>query len=270
MAGDGGVSRTGKYHYYYTCHSRKKNSKSCNSNSLRKDDIEYAICRIISDFLMDKNRPVLEIMADCIEAEYNTGFEMQEIRDLEARLRGIELDLDKLVDSIIDMPPSARPRISRRMEDLEKQKTDVEITLARKRLECVDVFTKDDFLKFLRLMMTDLDNEQNRIFIIQKFLEKAYIYNDGRIVIYINWFNGHPHAYDPDDPPPDPDGYHEGKKIFDGKIPEGLASLPDFRRGSTLITYAPPNADKLEPRLPHFFFLKGKLGIVAWMKDLRK
>ena len=269
MAGDSGTGRHGETHMYYTCRHRKAD-KICKNKRLRKDDIEYIICKLISDFLMDKRRPALEIMAECIEKELNTGFEMAEIKELENQLRSIEADLEKLVDSLIHMPESARPRIGKRMEELEKQRIDIDVLLAKKRLQSCDVFTKETFLKYMKLMMTDLEDERNRIFIIDKFLDSAYSYSDGRLVIYIKYLNGHPHAYDPDDPIPDKDGYKDGKKIFDGKIPGGLASLPDIRRGSTLASYALPTAGKLEPRLPHLFFLHGKLGVVVWLSDVRK
>ena len=268
MAGDSGTGKHKESHYYYTCHKRK-NHQACSNKRLRKDEIEYIICKVISDFLTDKNRKVLEIMAECMEKEFNSGFEQAEINELQIRLDSIEKSLDKLVDSLMQMPEKARPRIAQRMEELETEREDVEAQLAKRRLESDDRFTKEDFLSYLRLMVTDLEEESNRIFIIEKFLDCAYSYNDGRLVIYIKYLNHFPHAYDPDDPIPGKDGYKEGKKIFDGKIPKGLASLPDIRRGSTLCTYAVQNAGKLEPRLPHMFFLNGKLGIVAWLKDIR-
>lgn len=270
MTGDAGTSRTGEMHRYYICRNHKKHH-SCKSRRYRKGEMEYAVCKIISDFLLNKRRHTLELMADCIAVEYEKeDFELVEIHDLEAQLKQIDRDLEALVDSLMTMPESARPRIAKRMEDLETQRRDIDVRLAKKRIEHNQRFSRDDFLRGLQGIMTDLESEASRSFIIDRFLNAAYIYNDGRLVVYLNHISGFPDAYRMDDnPPPGGDDYKEGKRIFDGKLPPEIQTLPDFETGSSLVTYAPPNAGKDEPHAPHLFFLHGRLGIVAWMFDTR-
>jgi DNA invertase Pin-like site-specific DNA recombinase len=272
MSGDGGTSSIGVYHHYYTCRKKKKDRNACDSKTLRKYDIEYLICKVISDFILNKKRRTLQIMADCIADAYQDEFETSEVSDLEKQLKRIEHDLAKLIDSLIEMPESARPMIAERMDKLTNQKMDVEIRLAKKRMDLNDTFSKEDFLRCLQKSVENPTDEVNREFIINKFLNSAYVYNDGHIVIYLNKFRGMPsNIYGIDtDPKPGKDDFESGVKIFEGKIPEEIAALPDFRAGSTLVTYAPPNADKLEPRLPHLFFLHQRIGIVVWYKDIRR
>lgn len=270
FTGDSGTGKNGARHHYYTCYGRKKR-KTCTIASPRKDEVEYFICRVISDFLMDANRPCLEIMAEEIAKIVDTGFEMQEVHQLEQRLSSLESKLAALVDTLASTPAPLRPTIISRMESLEKERSSTEADLVQRRLYADDHVTKADILNFLRLMVTDLENEENRIFILDRFLHSAYLYNDGRLEIYMSYIQGHPHCYDPNDPDdpdnnPPPKGYpSEGKKIFDGNYKGPPLTLPDIRRGSSLLSYALPNADKDEPRLPHVFFLRKHIGIVTWI-----
>jgi len=268
-AGDSGTARSGERYYYYSCRGRKIH-RNCKNARLRKDEIEYFVCKVISDFLTEQNRPCLNILADGIIRELNSGFEAKEVRQLEQRLRSIESQLNSLVDAVATAPESVRGRLYARMDDLEKDRASTDAMLSQKRLNMDSVFTADDILDFLRLMVTDLDKEENRKFIIDKFLTSAYFYSDGRLVVYIAYVNGSPHTYDPDDdPPPDNDPESHGKKIFDSPLPGVLPVLPDTRRGSSLLSYSLPDADKDEPRIPHVFFLRGKLGIVTWITPVR-
>ncbi|MBO6004646.1 MAG: hypothetical protein J6Q00_03635, partial [Verrucomicrobia bacterium] len=87
--------------------------------------------------------------------------------------------------------------------------------------------------------------------------------NSGKLVIYLKSIDGHPHAYDIE---LNKDSVRSGQKIFDGKLPELRGAPSGFQKGSTLVTYAPPNSIKLEPPGPRLFFLHGMIGIVSWIR----
>lgn len=269
MIGDGGVGKLGKYYYYYSCRSKKKD-RACKSKTIRKDDIEYAICKVIADFLLNKSSKTLEILADYIMDTYDTdGFEENEIHELEVQLRRINNDIEKLIDSLTSMPDQARERVGRRIEEMETQRIDIETRLAKKRLEHEDEFSRESFLEFLKYIMLDLENELNREFIIKKFLNSAYVYNDGKLVIYMNNFSNLPNGPD-GKPKPGKDDHEKGRTLITGEVPIEIKDIPDFQRGSTLVSYAPLDVNKLEPHTPHLFFLHGRVGIVVWFKDVRK
>jgi len=271
FAGDGCVSRSGKYHYYYTCSTKKHDRHECNSKTVRKLEIEYVICKSVADFILTNNSgKAIEILADTVMNEYEDREDVMELRELEVQVKRINGDVEKLIDSLIDMPDVAKGRVGQRIEALENQRRDLDVRIAKKRIECnLGGFDRDDFRDFFKLTVTDLENEACRKFIIDKFLNAAYLYNDGRLVIYLNHFNGINHLYG-DENLPGPDGYKKGKMLFKNKIPKEIRGLPDFRKGSTLLSYAPHDADKVEPRLPHLFFLHGRIGFVTWLTDLRK
>lgn len=270
MSGDGGTSRTGKQHYYYTCSGKKRKSTGCNKRSVPKEEIEYAISKIISEFVLDKSRKTIEVMAGYIMEAYLDDYDHSEIDELEAQLIQINRDLEKLVDSLMRMPESAQPRIAKRMEDLENQRKEVEAKLSKKRLEDAYRYTKDDVTKFFTSIILDVEKEINREFIINKFLNAAYLYEDGRVVIYLNQFKGIPNAYETKEPP-GKDAHEDAKPIFNGPLPKEIKAIPDFiappGSGSALYSYAPLKCDKAEPRTPHLFFLHGMVGIVVWRQS---
>ena len=267
MAGDSGRGNGGNYHYYSCRH--KKNHKQCKSRSYRKDEIEYAVCKVISDFLLNRNRRSMEIMADAIAAAYHASdYDLSDIRDMENQMQKLDSDLDRLVDSLMTMPESTRPRIASRMEKLEAQRHDLEVRLSKRRLEYSDEFSKDDFMHFLQRTVLDVDEETNQVFIIEKFLNCVYVYDDGRMVIYLNHFDGLPHFYDLEEGKrmPDKDKWKEGVNVFNAQTASNYKGPPDFSVGSSLIKYTPPNAGKAEPQLPHLLFLHGMLGILVWQQ----
>lgn len=271
MSGDSGTGRLGGHFYYYSCRGKKARLNNCRMKSPRKDDIEYAVCKVVSDFVLNKRRQTIEVMADYIHEIYLSEIDNSEVVELETQLKHIENDLNKLIDCILTMPESARPMISQRMDALTAQKKDVSAKLARKKIETDTFYSKEDIIKFLQVSLMDLEQEVNRVFIIEKFVNSVYLYEDGRMVVYLNRLRGMPYIYRENEPKtPGPDGYTKGTVIPPGKIPGGMSSLQDFSTGSTLYSYALPDADKDEPRQPHLFFLHGSLGIVVWRKDLRK
>ncbi|MGN0777739.1 MAG: recombinase family protein [Aristaeellaceae bacterium] len=70
MAGDSGTSRTGETHYYYAC-MNKKNRRSCDKRSIRKEIIEHAVINYLLDVAL--NPDTLSRLADLILAEQQSA-----------------------------------------------------------------------------------------------------------------------------------------------------------------------------------------------------
>ena len=257
MTGANGRSASGVY-FYYQCDGRVRKHTNCGMKCVGKDDIHYAVCRVVSDFVLNKKRRTLEILADSIMEIYRSEIDTSDLKAIESQLSQVNRDLEKLVDSLITMPESARPRIARRMEELELQKKDLETRLIRKKAEQSSYFSKDDFVKFMQITFDDLENKDNQEFIIDKFVNSVYLYNDGRMIVYLNHLRGLP--YPPDDDPPGKDSYKSGKDL---PLPAEIASVEPFSFCSSLYTYAPVNVNKHE-QTPLLFFLHGMVGIMLW------
>lgn len=268
MVGSRGVSSSGIY-YYYACKGRTWDHTGCSMGSIPKRDFERAVCRVASDFLLDKRRKTLEIIADRLMAAHMEDEGVAELKELETQRNHIERDLEKLVDSLIDMPESARPRISARMELMEQQLKDIDDQIARKRSEHSTHFDREEFIRFLRGILSDYQSEPGMEFIINTFINSVYLYHDGRMVVYFNQLPGMP--YLPSDDPPGTDSWKDGKKIFEeGSYPAEISKLQDFPGCFCLYSYGGTNQSKQKQNPPQLFFLHGRVGIMLWRHSLPK
>lgn len=259
-----GKNKAGKVYKYYQCEAQAHKRSQCGIHHILREDIHYGVCRVVSDFVLNKKRRTLEALADSIMALYQSEIDTSALKSIESQYNQLERDLDKLVDSLIMMPESARPRIAQRMEALEQQKNDLGARLIRKRAECSAVFSKDDFVKALRITFDDLKNIENQKFIMNNFVNSVYIYKDGRMVVYLNSISGLPHPLEDD--LPGKDAWKNGKSL---PVPAGAFTLKDFSSCSSLYTYAPVNVCKQE-HSPLFFFLHGRIGVVLWRYPLKE
>ena len=257
--GGGGYNGKVKYRYYH-CDGRQRKNTGCGMKRIQRYEIHYAVCRVVSDFILNKKRRTLTALADNIMKAYAEEIDLSEQGEVEAQLRQLERDLNKLVDSLITMPESARPRIAARMEELEAQKKDLEDRLSYLRVKNNTYFNRDDFAKWLQVTFTDLESPANQKFIIEKFINSVYLYNDGRLVVYLNQIPGLPFI-DSDDNKPGKDDY---KEITPISPPPAIAKLQEFSNCSSLYTYAPTYVDKDEQQPPLIFTLHGRIGIIVW------
>jgi len=263
MTGARGTSASGIY-FYYQCDGKTRKHTNCGMKGIQKKEIEYAVCRIVSDLFLHKSRHTLVALADSLMDVYSAEIDLSELESLRGQLRQTERDLDKLVDSLICMPESSRPRIAQRMEDLDRLKMDIESRIARKSSENSMYFCRDDFVQYLQVAFDDLSIRSNQRFIIDHFVNSVYLYNDGRMIVYLNQLRGLPYR-SPDDDPPGTDSYKDGTMILrENNLPAEIAKLDGFTSCSSLYTYAPTYVNKEEQSAPLLFFLHGRVGIIVW------
>ena len=245
---------------YYGCDGRQRFHTQCGMKVIQRDELHYAVCKIVADNFLHKQRAVLNAIAAALMDAHKAEIDTSELDTLDARQKQIERDLEKLVDSLITMPESARPRIASRMEALETEKQDLENRIDILRAQHSTVFSLNDFIKDLEVTFTDLNNRDNQKFIIDKLVNSVYIYKDGRIVVYLNQICGLPFR-PPDDTPPGKDSFKESTNLT---IPSGVSGLKPFWKNSSLYTYAPTYVHKEESAPPLLFFLHGRVGVIAW------
>ena len=263
MYGSGAHNSKGNIYYYYQCSGRYRFRNGCRLAGIQKTEIEYAVCKVVSDFMLNKKRRTLESLADSIMAVYLSEIDTSELKNLEKQRAQIEIDLNRLVDSLITMPDSARPRIGQRIDALEQQRIDLDIRLARKKAESDVYFSKDDFVKALQITFDDLKSRDNQQFIIEKFVNSVYMYRDGRIVVYLNHIPGLPSG--PDDDMPGKDDWTSGRTF---PLPPEHLALKEFAHGFSLFRYTQADSNK-QKQSPLFFFLHGRIGIMFLHKGRR-
>ena len=221
MIGESGHGHGGQYNYY-TCAARKK-SHACKKKNERKSPLERWIIDQTLRYVLDPERA--DSIAAAVVIEYNKEFSGGQIADLERQIRKLDQDLEKLVDSLIALPESARPRIAARMEQLELQKADLDADLAKLRVASGIRLTEEQVRSWLATFRGgDPDDQEFCQRLIDYFVNSIYVYDD-RIVLFYNLSGS-------------------SVEISTREIAERLS---ENENGSDLVTDGLPNTGESEP-----------------------
>ena len=251
---------------YYQCDGRARKHTGCGMKSIQRSEIHYAVCRIVSDLILNKHRSTLYELADILYSTYLDDIDTSELTSLEAQQKQLDRDLDKLIDSLITMPESARQRISQRMEEIETQKKDLDVRISQLRFQQSTYFSRDDFIKALQIPFQDISSLLAQKFIIDHFVNSVYLYNDGRLIVYLNRIPGLPSRPSDDDLP----GKDYTEDFSQISVPAEMCQLKEFSSCSSLYTYAPTYVDKEKHSPPILFFLHGHVGVIVWRHVVKK
>ena len=183
MIGESGRGHGGRVYNYYTCAARKK-SHTCKKSNEKKDPLEQYVIDQTLRYILDPARAA--DIARAVVIEYNKDFDGGRISALERRISKLDQDLERLVDSLLDLPASARPRISARMEQLELQKSDLETDLAKLRVAAGIRISEDQVMAWLATFRSGSpDDPAFAQRLIDYFVNSVYVYDD-RLVIFYN------------------------------------------------------------------------------------
>lgn len=184
MVGDSGTSRNGTRHYYYTCRSRKKR-KECKKLSEKKDFLEwYVVEQTVNYVLTGKRR---RYIAERVAGQYQSEFSAEKVKQLEHKLVTIDIELNNCANALINSRSTAViEKINAKAEQLEIQKEDTEIELAKLKIASdiqLTVEEVDEWLeKFCDGDLFDIDFRRR---IIDVFINSIFLYDD-KVVIYYN------------------------------------------------------------------------------------
>ena len=236
MIGESGRGRHGATYNYYSCRNRKKNH-NCDKKNEKKDFVEWYVVEQTLEYILTPDR--MDKVAAAVVAEYNKEFGDGPIKEKERQIKKIGKELDNLVDSLAEAPKAARPRIYARMEELEAQKADIEVDVAKLKIAQGIRFTEAEVKAWLKQFCKgDLLDEEFRRRIIDVFINSVYLY-DRRVIIFYN--------------------IKGGKQVSCIDVAEADIEGSGGEGVSDLIANAPPNASISEPR---FIFVNGVFGIV--------
>ena len=197
MIGDTGTSKGGQRHYYYTCQLRKSR-KGCDKKSEKKDYLEWYVVEQTLEYVLTPAR--MEIIAAAVVAEYDKEFNSGRIKELEKRLAKVDRDIKKLFDMIFESDSTAAMKTimknaESKLEELELQKTDLEIDIAKLKVANGIRYTKEDILAWMKVFCKgDLFDMEFRKRIIEVFINSVYLYDD-KVIIYYNVKEGKQISY---------------------------------------------------------------------------
>lgn len=181
MTGDGGTSKTGRTYNYYTCNNRRL--KKCNKERAPKQWIEDLIVNALVSVAHDDD--MIDEFADRFMKWQETKEDHSELKILEDRLRKNETAI-KNVMTVIDsglVTDSVRSHLL----DLEAEKASLEKGIAVQKTQD-PILQRSEVVYFLQSFRNG--NKEDlawRIYLIETFLQAAYLFDDGRLILTLNY-----------------------------------------------------------------------------------
>ena len=177
MVGECGKSRNGTIYYYYKC-INAKHGHTCKRKAIKRDWLERAVVvETVTKVLTDE---VIDRVADAIIAIQ--GQENPMIPSIKEQLRACDNSLKNLLKAI--EAGIFTPTTKERMEELERQKEELNISLIRAQM-AQPVFTKEEIVKWIsRFKYGNINDKAYQREMIDTFLNSVYVYDDKIVFTY--------------------------------------------------------------------------------------
>lgn len=183
MIGESGTSHTGAKHNYYIC-AKKKRLQGCDKRAVRQADIENEVLETVRDLLEDSellHRIIESVWAFYLEQSQPT----EEQRHLQQQLTQTETGIKNLLRALEAGAPSAD--INRRLEELDKQRGDLQSALADMELTAGFHLTREHLIYFFqKLREDDLSDRRVQKKLIDTFVNAVFVFDD-HVTITFNY-----------------------------------------------------------------------------------
>lgn len=217
MHGMSGTGKHGERHYYYACKNHRK--RKCPKRNVRKRLIEARVTEVLRNILADtENRAILAVDISSYYREHylNTHY----LDGFKGELSSVNKALNNLVKAIEKGLPFT-DSIADRLAEHEERKCAlseaIEAEEARARVAQDEASIKAYFEKYSN---ADFDDEETRDSILNYFIDKIYLYDDGRLVI-TGWYSDLHHELMYDELFEDDDGSSSGF-VYDENLGAGF------------------------------------------------
>ena len=178
MTGDGGTSASGKVYNYYICNGKRRHT--CDKQRVGKEWIEEYVVGKLMQILAADN--FIETVADKV-IEYQARLKDDSaLHALEARQKELERSLENLMKAI-EMG-IVTPTTKSRLVELEAEREKVNKAIAKEIINEPDL-DRDQIVWFLeRFLGGDIQDEAFRAFLVDTFLNSAYLYDDKLVLVF--------------------------------------------------------------------------------------
>lgn len=182
MTGDGGTSHTGQVYAYYTCNKRKY-ERACDKERAPKDWIEGLVVAELAQLINSDG--FIEVVADKVVAFQERERDRSALNALEARQKDNDRKIANLIAAVEDGMNT--PTMKSRLVELEAERANIEKGIARENI-ADPILTRDQLIFFLeRFRNGDIEDEAYRIMLIDTFLNSAFLYDDDKLVLTLNY-----------------------------------------------------------------------------------
>lgn len=181
MTGDGGTGRSGRVYNYYICNGRR--AHKCQKERVSKDWIENLV---ISELLklIHSDEFVTEVADKCMEYQQKEQ-DNSALLALEDRKAALNKSIQNMLAAIEAgiITPSTKTRLN----ELEAEMLQVEKGIAKEKVKEPPI-TKEQVIFFLtELRNGDANDDIYTAFLIDTFLNAAYLYDDDKLVLVLNY-----------------------------------------------------------------------------------
>lgn len=181
MTGDCGTGKSGTVYSYYICNGRR--AKKCKKERVSKEWIEDVVVAALAEVV--NNDEMINAFADHFIAWQATQQKGSAVADLEQRIKQIDTAIRNTM-SVIDSGLITES-LKTHLLELEAEKTALADALAKKRLDTIEL-DRETVIWFLeRFRTADQSDPGWRIYIVETFLQAVYLYDDGRLLLRLNY-----------------------------------------------------------------------------------
>ena len=203
MVGESGTARNKETYRYYKCLSAKR-KRGCDKKAVKKKWIEDIVIDQILECIWDDN--LIEDVTDLVmkmQRQENTAVSL-----LNKRLDEVNESISNILSAIEQ--GIITPSTKQRLEELEGQKKEFEIEIAKENITRLTLDRDQIKFWFHRFRKADASKPENRRRLVDSFVNSIILYDD-RIEFYFN--------------------FKKGAKTL---------SLPDLKKGSDMLDSLPP------------------------------
>ena len=191
MAGDSGTSHTGATHFYYAC-MNKKNRKSCDKRSIRKEVIEEAVINYLLDVAL--NPDTISRLADLVLAEQQQAQKHSVLSSLRSEQASVQRKITNLNNAIADGVYTASTLTL--LQNLEAEAHSLADAIAAAEFSESQLLTRERILYWMnRFTHGDRTDPRFAERLVNIFLNAVYLYDtdDGpRMRVLLNAVSNDP------------------------------------------------------------------------------
>jgi len=181
MTGDGGTSKTGRVYSYYTCNNRRL--KKCDKERAPKEWIEDIVVQALANIA--NNDEMIETFADRFMEWQEKKQKSSIVATLDERLKKIEAAIRNTL-SVIDSG-FVTDSLKTHLMELESERLSVEQGKAKALLDEPELKRSQIVFFLRRFRNADTSDIKWRIYLVETFLKAAYLYDDGRLLLHLNY-----------------------------------------------------------------------------------
>lgn len=182
MIGDSGTGKSGKVYQYYSCSTRKR-KKTCKKEKVPKQWIEDLVVEELAKIV--HSDVIINTFADRFMVWQEEQKPAGVADGLRQRLKETEKSIKNLMAAIEAgiITESTKARLL----ELEAKRADLDLGIAKAEIEEPKI-ERDAVVWFLtRFRDGDIQDPAWRIYLVETFLQAAYLYDDGKLILALNF-----------------------------------------------------------------------------------